>query len=174
MPEPFQCPKCNKPLRPVEYECVRIHTCDACGGDWLDAGELNAIVHARKMRFNEQECLAMAQAAKITGVKLTNLNRHLTCPACGGTTHPVNYGDDSGLIIDKCPQCGGAWLDKGEIEKIEELVEGWREELPDDMAYFGAKMAAVQTEVDQDLTVHISHIHMIDWMINGILNFIGD
>lgn len=98
----MQCPKCHQPLRGIDYEGVHIETCPACGGDWLDSGELGAIVEARQRRFNEQECLAIAQAQKITGVKLDTLNRHLTCPRCGGTTHPINYGDDTGIIIDKC------------------------------------------------------------------------
>jgi len=175
MPEQIlQCPKCHQPLNGVDHEGVHIATCPSCGGDWLDAGELGAIVKARKGRFDQAECLKMAQAAKITGVKLRTLDRHLTCPSCGGTTHPVNYGDDSGIIIDKCGQCGGVWLDKGEIENIEELVEGWHDELPDDMAQFGAKMCQVQSEVNKDLAVPITHIRMIDLMINGVLNFIGD
>jgi hypothetical protein len=177
MPMPddiLQCPKCHQPLNGLDYQGVHIETCPACGGDWLDAGELGAIVHARKMQFNEQECLAMAQAAKITGVKLTTLNRQITCPRCGSATHPVNYGEDSGIIIDKCARCGGVWLDKGEIEKIQELVEGWHDELPDDLAHYGPKMRAVQTQVNQEMEVPITHRRMIDWMINGVLNFIGD
>src|SRR5947209_2628414 len=120
----MECPKCHQALQGVDYEGVHIDTCPACGGDWLDAGELASIVEARNRRFNEQECLAIAQAAKITGVKLSALNRHLTCPKCGGTTHPVNYGDDTGILIDKCAQCNGIWLERGELDKIEELVEG--------------------------------------------------
>ena len=170
----MQCPKCQQPLNGVDYQGVHIETCPACGGDWLDAGELESIVRARKARFNEAECLAIAQAAKITGVKLATLNRHLTCPSCGGTTHPVNYGDDSGIIIDKCAQCGGVWLERGEIEKIQELVEGWKDELPDDLAKYGPKLRQVTADVDQDLTVHISHVRLINTMINGILNLIGD
>ena len=64
----MQCPKCNQPLSGIDYQGVHIETCPACGGDWLDAGELGNIVEAREARFSEQECLAIAQAATIAGV----------------------------------------------------------------------------------------------------------
>jgi Zn-finger nucleic acid-binding protein len=170
----MQCPKCHQPMQGIDYEGVHIETCPACGGDWLDAGELDSIVRAREVRFDQKECLAIAQATKISHVKLATLNRHLTCPRCGGTTHPINYGDDSGLIIDKCAQCGGVWLEKGEIEKIQELVEGWEDELPEDLAQYGPKLRQVAVDVDQDLYVHISHFRLIDSLINGIMDFFGE
>ena len=170
----MQCPTCHQPLRGIDYQGVHIETCPACGGDWLDAGELVNIVTARQARFTEQECVAVAQAAIITGTKLTDLNRHLTCPKCGGTTHPINYGEDTGLIIDKCVQCNGVWLARGELDKIDELVHGWDDELPDDMAKYGPKLRQVAAQVDQYETIHIPHIRLIDSMINGIFNFIGD
>ena len=170
----MQCPMCHQALRGLEYQGVHIETCPACGGDWLDAGELSNIVEARQTRFTEQECVAVAQAATIKGVKLTTLDRHLICPKCGGTTHPMNYGDDSGLIIDQCAQCSGVWVPRGELDKIDELVHGWDDELPDDLAKYGPRLRQVAAEVNQDETVHITHIRLIDSLINHILDFFGD
>jgi Zn-finger nucleic acid-binding protein len=170
----MDCPNCHQGLQGVDYQGVHIETCPACGGDWLDAGELQNIVTARQIRFSEKECEAVAQAATITGVRLTAQNRHLTCPKCGGTTQPVNYGDDSGLIIDKCANCNGVWLQRGELDKIDELVHGWDDELPDDLAKYGPKLRQVAAQVNEYETVHITHIRLIDSMINGILNLLGD
>jgi Zn-finger nucleic acid-binding protein len=36
----------------------------------------------------------------------------------------VNYGGDSGIIVNRCPACGGVWLDRCELESIQTLVEG--------------------------------------------------
>ena len=169
----MQCPKCHQPLQGVDYEGVHLETCPRCGGHWLDADELGSIVKARKRRFNEQECLAIAQATKIKGVNLNSLNRHLICPKCGSTTNPINYGDDTGMIIDKCTKCGGMWLERGEIEKIEDLVEGWREELPADLAQYGPKLRQIAAEEDQKSKVHIAHIPLMNALINGILDLAG-
>jgi Zn-finger nucleic acid-binding protein len=170
----MQCPKCNQPLQGIDYEGVHIETCPACGGDWLDAGELQNILDARDKRFDQNECRAIAQATKISHLKLDTLNRHLTCPNCGAVTHPINYGDDSGIIIDKCASCGGVWLEKGEIEKIQELVEGWDDELPQDLAQYSPKLHQIAVNEDQNLRVHISHFHLIDSMINGCLDLLGE
>ena len=170
----MQCPKCHQPLTGIDYQGVHIETCPACGGDWLDSGELGSIVKARQQRFSKEEAVAVAQAAKITGTKITMLDRHLTCPKCGGATHPVNYGDDTGLIIDECANCNGMWLERGEIDKIEELVQGWDDELPDDLAKYGPKLRQVADEVNATETVHISHIRLINTVINGILDLFGE
>jgi Zn-finger nucleic acid-binding protein len=170
----MQCPHCQKPLGPVTFQGVTIDVCPGCGGTWLGAGELGSIVEARQARFTKEEAVAVAHAAVITGVKLTDSDRSLACPNCGAKTHPVNYGDDSGIIIDECSACGGVWLDKGELDKIEELVEGWDDELPDDLARFGPKMRQVAADVDQYETVHISHFRFINALINRVLDVLGD
>ena len=89
-------------------------------------------------------------------------------------THAVNYGDDSGIIIDKCSSCGGVWVDKGELDKLDEIVHGWDDELPDDLKKYGPKLRQVAQQVDQYEFVHLTHIRYIDMMINGILNVLGD
>ena len=170
----MQCPMCHQNLQGVDYQGVHIETCPGCGGDWLAAGELDNIVTARQTRFTEEECLAVAKAATITGVIPPASDRHLTCPQCGGTTEPINYGDDSGLIIDKCPKCKGIWVPRGELDKIDELVHGWDDELPADLAKYGPKLRQILAQEDQDETVSLSHVRLINSLINGILDLLGD
>ena len=38
------CPKCGTPLSEQAHQGVTIDTCRACGGIWLDKGELESIV----------------------------------------------------------------------------------------------------------------------------------
>ena len=45
------------------------------------------------------------------------------CPKCGVT---LVAKDQLGVTIDQCENCGGLWLDKGELEAIEARKdEGW-------------------------------------------------
>ena len=39
----------------------------------------------------------------------------LLCPNCQVGMREV---ERRGVLIDVCPQCGGVWLDKGELEKL--------------------------------------------------------
>ena len=45
------------------------------------------------------------------GVVLVDVDDDLICPKCSGQTDPVNYGGDSGIIIERCTDCHGVWLD---------------------------------------------------------------
>ena len=168
----MQCPKCNGSLRTIEYEGIRIETCDGCAGEWLDADELGHIVKAREVRFTPEERRAIAQATSITGVKLEKVDRDLKCPKCGATTDAINYGGDTGIIIDRCTGCGGLWLDGGELENVQRLVEGWEDGLEDDLAQYGPKLREVAGKVDADDDVTLSRFGFINAAINGILDLI--
>ena len=44
----MHCPKCGMNLIEVDYQRLKIDRCSACGGVWLDAGELEAVVELEK------------------------------------------------------------------------------------------------------------------------------
>ena len=68
-----------------------------------------------KGQLDPEERKALVESTKITGVSLKEVDRDLVCPKCAETTDAVNYGGDSGIIIDRCTGCRGFWLDKGAI-----------------------------------------------------------
>ena len=39
----------------------------------------------------------------------------MTCPKCGSDLQELNYQN---VMIDKCPDCNGIWLDQGELELL--------------------------------------------------------
>lgn len=39
----------------------------------------------------------------------------MTCPRCGST---LQERMEHGVSVDECPNCGGVWLDKGELEAL--------------------------------------------------------
>jgi Zn-finger nucleic acid-binding protein len=43
------------------------------------------------------------------------MNRTLSCPNDHAPLRPVRRG---AVTIDVCPECGGVWLDPGELERI--------------------------------------------------------
>lgn len=44
----MHCPKCGMQLIEVAYKSLKVDRCSACGGVWLDAGELEAAVELEK------------------------------------------------------------------------------------------------------------------------------
>lgn len=80
-----------------------------------------------KPRRNEDEYFARADAelmkerrARLDAERLTQerTSHYNKCPKCGAS---LTERDHHGVKIDQCAECGGMWLDKGELELIEEI-----------------------------------------------------
>ena len=39
----------------------------------------------------------------------------MKCPKCGHDLEEINYQD---VLLDRCPDCKGVWLDHGELELL--------------------------------------------------------
>ena len=170
----MNCPSCKNPLGTLQYEGIEIGRCADCGGDWLDADELGQIVRRREVKFDEKARRAIAESTTITGVKLEDVDRNLVCPKCGDTTDAFNYGGDTGLILDRCVGCKGLWLDEHELEKVQQLVEGWEDLLPDDLVAYGPRLRDVEVRLDAANDVSPSRIPLIGRFINSLINGILD
>ena len=166
----MQCPSCSSTLETIDYEGIKIETCPGCEGQWLDASELRHIVNVRERRFDEDQRRAVATAASIDPVQVDHEDRDLRCPKCGGQTDVLNYGGDSGIMIDKCTGCGGIWLDAGELERIQIVVEGWQDGLPETLRKHGPRLRQVSAEVEQRSKVRVSRLGFVNAIINGVVN----
>ncbi|MBJ7598821.1 zf-TFIIB domain-containing protein [Candidatus Nephthysia bennettiae] len=64
----------------------------------------------------------------------------LTCPKCQA---PMRSYERSGVTVDRCTECGGVFLDRGELERLIDAEaqfnqrQGWsrREEAPYERGY---------------------------------------
>lgn len=45
----------------------------------------------------------------------------LACPRCSRTMTQLTF--DDGLVVDACQTCGGAWYDRGELERALQLLD---------------------------------------------------
>jgi uncharacterized protein len=115
----MNCPRCNveltnKSIMDFKY-FLNIDYCNACGGIWLDNGELERLQKTIEPTFWE--------IRKIPDMK--EQMEILSCPNCdnGQKLTKVQHPRDKHVIVDYCPSCKGAWLDTGEIEAIRK--ENW-------------------------------------------------
>lgn len=170
----MRCPGCDSNLRTIGYEGIDIESCAVCGGEWLDADELGKIVRIREQRFSAAERSAIDAGARIPGIPVAEIEREVVCPHCGVTTEPINYGGDTGIIINRCRGCRGIWVDSGELEKIQVLVEAWKDNLPADLRKYGPKLDEIAEQLETSNRVVVSQLPGVAGFINAVVNGILD
>ncbi len=106
----MDCPACRNAMITLELAGVEIDHCLACGGIWLDAGELELLMNepakAEKLLTSFQEDRSSSEKPR-------------KCPICDKKMAKVVVGDTAPpLLIDKCRRGDGLWFDSGELEDI--------------------------------------------------------
>ena len=101
------CPRCNIPLLIRHMKNEEIDLCSRCGGSFFDDGELERTIELfqilEQVSINEPE---------IESYSSPQDHPPLLCPA---DKTPMLFEEQASIIIDRCPQCDGIWLDNGEL-----------------------------------------------------------
>lgn len=85
--------------------------CDKCGSLWLDAGELD------KMAFKVVGSIEYCEEDKDPIPE----KQPLTCPRCKTfKLIKVKFLESDGIFLHHCKECGGFWLDGGELNLIDQ------------------------------------------------------
>ncbi len=124
------CPKCHNELKDIFFSLSKRHhasqnetikfeidQCFSCNGIWFDGNELEKYL----------ECeLVILNSPPINPDKFTELNEtEGNCPRCDIKMEKEPATSNPDVIIDKCRQCGGIWLDCSEIDQLEGEDENW-------------------------------------------------
>jgi Zn-finger nucleic acid-binding protein len=153
----MKCPRCGGSLSVVEYDGVSVEICASCKGEWLHAGELQKIVEHHDEVFTPEEISSLEPVNKEILTAEKDDHDELNCPAC--ETAPMehfNYGDTSGIILHKCPRCGGIWMDKEQLERVEKVVDGWKADLNQDTAQYGPILSKIEAEDQKEFDRAVS------------------
>jgi Zn-finger nucleic acid-binding protein len=67
-----------------------------------------------------------------------------------------NYADTSGIILHKCNECDGIWMDKDQLTKIEEVVDGWKSDLAKDEGKYDSVLQKIDVEEQKELDQAVS------------------
>lgn len=109
------CPRCKEKLSPHALEELEVEVCTLCGGLWIGSNQFREAVKKPppKGMGNDQE--------ESIGKALWEESK-LACPRCGLLMSKGRYAYSSGVIIDRCQNCGGIWLDRGELARLRAFV----------------------------------------------------
>jgi Zn-finger nucleic acid-binding protein len=98
----------------TKKEQIAYDICEACGSLWLDAGELD------KMAFQVSGSIEYCSRDGAVGVA----ERKKECPRCEQTAlDKVYFVGCEDIVLDRCRNCGGFWLDGGELNLLNRELE---------------------------------------------------
>lgn len=106
----YHCPVCSVPFQQKIDADLAIEVCPGCGGLFFDKGELNVLATGLA---GDIECYSIDTDA--------HQDEFATriCPKCPEQEmRKVNLLRLSELIFDYCPHCDGFFLDKGEVQQM--------------------------------------------------------
>ena len=147
----MECPVCANALTTMTVGRITVDACEGgCGGIWFDRYEL--------MRVDETDesvgegLLEIEQAPNLEA----DLSKRLNCPRCPGIVMMRHFfSAKRQVVVDECPNCGGHWLDPGELRTIrmEYASEEERERAANEYfaEIFGPELAAAHAETEEDL-----------------------
>jgi Zn-finger nucleic acid-binding protein len=115
----------------LNVEGLAVDACrGGCGGIWFDNFELSRVDEAH-------ERLGEALAALDFDPNAIILREKRPCPKCAGITMLQHkFSREKLVTVDECPNCGGVWLDGGELAEIRHPVTTAAERKQASQAFF--------------------------------------
>lgn len=110
----MKCPACFNELREVQVGSLAVDACEGgCGGIWFDAFELQRV--DEEAEAAGEPLLRVSRDERI----VVDAARKRDCPRCAGVRlHRHYFSAKRQVQVDQCPNCGGYWLDAGELAAI--------------------------------------------------------
>lgn len=142
------CPRCHVALGSSEYEGTAVESCAGCGGQWIGQPQLKEIIDTHE-RTRDLKQLRALEHTSVRGIVLAQARESLSCPRCAKEMETFQYGADSGILLDRCKDCRGIWLDQGEIEKVQMVAEASDMDLEADAKRLSGDLRQVELHEDK-------------------------
>jgi hypothetical protein len=110
----MKCPACFNELTELHVGSLALDACQGgCGGIWFDAFELQKADEEGEPAG--EPLLHLQRAERV----VVDPSRKRDCPRCAGVKlHRHFFSAKRRVQVDQCPNCGGYWLDAGELALI--------------------------------------------------------
>lgn len=105
-------PKAGVPMTPfhLDAEGIEIDICPMTKGIWLDLGELRTLTGLA------------ADLPYFTDAMAASRETIWPSPSAPCRLREIKFHPSYEVVIDYCPQSGGIWLDKGELDKLKAIA----------------------------------------------------
>ncbi len=134
----MECPACSHELTPLSVGELTVDACEGgCGGIWFDHYELRKVDEPSEALGDQ--LLDIQRDPSVT----VDPSKRYDCPKCNDGVVMMRHfwSVKREITIDECPECGGIYLDAGELGRI-------RAEFPSEAAKEAAADSYFHTTVD--------------------------
>ena len=147
----MECPACANALTTATFGRITVDACKGgCGGIWFDRYEL-----MRVDETDESVGEGLLEIERDPNLAV-DLSKRLSCPRCPEVVMMRHFFSvKRQVVVDECPNCGGHWLDPGELRTIrtEYASEEERERAASEYfsEVFGPELAAAHAKTEEEL-----------------------
>jgi Zn-finger nucleic acid-binding protein len=96
------CPECGRSFSLISVKDLTIDCCKFCGSIWFDEGELKSLTGLSR---------------DVPADNLAHRKSRYKCPACESLMREYLYLQRCNLLVDKCPEGCGVYLESGELKR---------------------------------------------------------
>lgn len=111
------CPECSIEMNVEFVGDVPLDICPGCAGTWFDANELRTLLARDPLALGVVEDMAVPAIQKEAAGETWR-----RCPDCQMPLEQFHYLYHSKVVLDTCPDCGGVWVQDGELTAIQEWM----------------------------------------------------
>lgn len=140
----MHCPNCGSRLKKVVVKShygvkIELNQCPCCGGVWCDDLEMH--------RVSSKSALWLGKLDAKKLQELVEIKKKLICPKCGNLLK--EFKDPffpKQIKLEHCSQCGGFWLNRGELSQFKK----WQLRKPE----ISKKDKELNAQMDKILALH--------------------
>ena len=128
----MECPACQYQMSLVTIGNISIDACvGGCGGLWFDQLELKKFDEPPETNGEK-----LLDIKKKLALKIDSKQKRL-CPVCKNVTMMKHFFSIKRKIeVDECANCGGIFLDGGELAEVRRLFKSEKEKIKLSQKYF--------------------------------------
>lgn len=121
------CPVCGEALKPFRFHETVTDVCPKGCGVWFDSGEMKAVEESDNLA--NLDAAFVGECRRTVDTQGTDVKAELEnfparqCPVHHLAMDRYEWNAGSGVVIDKCSECQGIWLDAGELESYAKFVK---------------------------------------------------
>jgi Zn-finger nucleic acid-binding protein len=125
------CPACEATPalrhRTLGERGLALEECHACAGLWLPLSTFERLLEDARQVAGDGESVKSAAPRNAASQPVAPA-RYRSCPTCRALMHRQNFGRRSGVIVDRCRDCG-VWFDAHELDAVLAWVRSGGERL---------------------------------------------